>query len=194
LTIHTESEKKKGFLDRLPKLGRVSQFMLLIFGFLIIFIPLWLLNQQQPKIQAEAENTLTNLQKILSAEQTPKAKYEAELAQVTAETEPAKAMFPSAKQSPEILDSLRELAELNDIYVTQTKVSTATAAKSTGPVLSIMLGLRGQVSKFENFLLAVDTNLPTSQIKQVTFTVVETEGEYDTATVTIDILCYEGDK
>ncbi|HEX7365152.1 MAG TPA: hypothetical protein VF366_08305, partial [Dehalococcoidia bacterium] len=71
MTIHTESEKKKGFLDRLPKLGRVSQFMLLIFGFLIIFIPLWLLNQQQPKIQAEAENTLTNLQKILSAEQTP---------------------------------------------------------------------------------------------------------------------------
>ena len=192
--VHPESEKKKGFLDRLPRLGRVSQFILLIFGFLIIFIPLWLLNQQQPKTQAEAETTLTNLQKILSAEQTPKAKYEAELAQVTAETEPAKAMFPSTKQSPEIVDSLLELAALNDIYVTQTKVSTATAAKSIGPVLSITLGLRGQVSKFENFLLAVDTKLPTSQIRQVTFTTAGGIEEYDTATVTIDVLCYEGAK
>jgi len=189
-----ESGKKKSFLDRLPKMGRVSQLILLIGGFLIIFIPLWLLNQQQPQRQAELETSLTNLQKILSVEQTPKAKFEAELEQDTAEIEAAKAVFPSSKQTPEILDSLRELAELNDIYITQTKVLTATSSKSIGPVLTITLGLKGQVSKFENFLLALDTKFPTSQIKQLTFAVVGTEEEYDTATLSIDILCYEGGK
>jgi hypothetical protein len=185
-----ESEKKKGFLDRLPTLGRVSQLILLIGGFLIIFIPLWLLNQQQPQRQAESETTLTNLQKILSVEQTPKAKFETELAQDTAEIEAAKAIFPSSKQTPEILDSLLELAELNDIYITQTKVSTETPGKYIGPILTITLGLRGQVPKFENFLLGLDTKFPTSQIKQLQFIVAGTEEEYDTATMSIDILCY----
>jgi hypothetical protein len=190
MTQPEATEKKKGLLDRLPKLGRVSQLILLIGGFLVIFIPLWLLNQQQPERQAELETTLTNLQKILSVEQTPKAKYEADLAQDTAEIETNKAIFPSSKQTPEILDSLLELAELNDVYVTQTKVSTETPKKYIGPILTITLGLRGQVSKFENFLLGLDTKFPTSQIKQLTFTVVGTEEEYDTATLTIDILCY----
>jgi hypothetical protein len=189
-----DSEKKKGFLDKLPKLGRISQLILLIGGFLVIFIPLWLLNQQQPERQAELETSLTNLQKILSVEQTPKAKFEAELAQVTAEIETNKAIFPSSKQTPEILDSLLEMAELNDIYVTQTKVSTETPKDSIGPILTITLGLRGQVSKFENFLLALDTKFPTSQIKQLQFTVAGTEEEYDTATLSINILCYEGSK
>jgi hypothetical protein len=192
--IQPDQGKKKGFLDRLPKMGRLSQLILVIGVFLIIFVPLWLLNNDQPRKQAELETTLTNLQKILSVEQTPKAEYQAQLDQATAEAETSKSLFPSTKQTPEILDSLRELAELNDIDVTQTKVTTDTPAKSIGPVLTIQLGLRGQVSKFENFLLALDTKFPTSQVKQLLFTAAGTTSEYDTATVTINILCYEGSK
>jgi hypothetical protein len=48
------------------------------------------------------------------------------------------------------------------------------------------------VPKFQNFLLALDNKLPTSQIMKVTFTMVGEEGEEDTASITIDILCYEG--
>jgi hypothetical protein len=56
--------------------------------------------------------------------------------------------------------------------------------------LTITLNLKGQVPKFQNFLLALDTKLPTSQIKQVTFTVTGVEEEYDTAMLVFDVLCY----
>jgi len=184
------TEKKKGVLDRLPKLGRVSQLILLIGGFLVIFVPLWMINQQQPARQAELETTFNNLQRILIVGQTPKAQYEADLAQATAGTEAAKAVVPSPNQSPEILDILLQLAAQNDIYVTQTAVSTSTPSGSIGPVLTFSLGLKGQIPKFQNFLLALDTKLPTSQIKTVKFTVAQTGEEYDTASLAIDVLCY----
>jgi hypothetical protein len=187
-------EKKKGFLDRLPRLGRTSQLVLLIGVFLILFIPLMLISNQQPAKQIELKATLANLERILAAEETPKAKLEAELAQINAETEAAEAIFPNTSQSPEILDSLFELAELNDIYVTQTKVSTSQPKETIGPILTIQIGLKGQVPKFQNFLLALDDKLPTSQITKVTFTIAGEEGEEDTASITIDILCYEGSK
>jgi ABC-type transport system involved in cytochrome bd biosynthesis fused ATPase/permease subunit len=184
-------EKKKGLAERLPKLGRLSQLILLIGVFLIIFVPLWLLNQQQPGKQNELRATLANMNSILAVEETPKAKLEAELAQVQAETEAIRAIFPTTSQSPEIIDSLLEIAELNDIYVTQTKVSTSESEGEIGPSLTIQLGLNGQVPKFQNFLLALDNKLPTSQIVKLNFTVVGEEGEEDTANITIDILCYE---
>jgi len=192
--IQPEPEKKKGLLDRLPKMGRISQLVLLIGVFLILLIPLIVINNQQPAKQIELKATLANLNKILAVEETPKAKLEAELTQTKAETEAAQAIFRNTSQSPEIIDSLLELAELNDIYVTQTKVSTSQPKEAIGPVLTITLGLKGQVPKFQNFLLALDDKLPTFQIKQLTFTVAGEEGEEDTASITIDILCYEGSK
>jgi septal ring factor EnvC (AmiA/AmiB activator) len=187
------TEKKKGLADRLPKLGRLSQLILLIGVFLIIFIPLFLLNQQQPEKQNELKATLANLNSILAVEQTPKDKLEAELAQVEAEIEAITAIFPTTSQSPEIIDSLLELAELNDIYVTQTKVSIEEEEEEAiGPSLIIQLALMGQMPKFQNFLLALDNKLPTSQITKMFFTISADSGEEDYAIVTIDILCYEG--
>ncbi|MCJ7515733.1 MAG: hypothetical protein MUO89_07200 [Dehalococcoidia bacterium] len=189
-----ESEKKKGFLDRLPKMGRVSQLILLIGIFLVIFVPLLIINQKQPETQSGYQTMLANMQKIISGETTPKAKYESELAQATADAEAAKAAFPAPNQAPEILDSLLELAQSNDIYVTNTSITSATPKGSIGPVLTFTLGFKGQIPKFENFLLALDTKLPTSQIKQYTFTVATTAQEYDTATIGIEVLCYEASK
>ena len=187
-------EKKKGLADKLPKIGRLSQLILLIGVFLIIFIPLLLLNQQQPKKQNELKATLANLNSILAVEETPKAKLEAELAQVEAETEAIRATFPSINQSPEIIDTLLEMAELNDIYVTQTKVSSSEPEGAIGPTLIIQITLNGQVPKFQNFLLALDNKFPTSQITKLFFTIVGEEGVEDHANITIDILCYESNE
>jgi hypothetical protein len=185
-------EKKKGFLDRLPKMGRISQLVLIIGIFLVIFIPLFVISRQQPQRQAQLNSSLANLQKIVTIQQTPKTKFEADLAQATAATEAAKAAFPSPQGSPQILDTLLALAEVNNIYVTGTKVATTTPAGGLGPVLTITLNLKGQIPLFQNFLLGLDTKLPTSRIKQFTFTVTGVEGEYDTATVVMDVLCYGG--
>jgi hypothetical protein len=188
------TEKKKSLPERLPKLGRLSQLILLIGAFLIIFIPILFLDQQQSKRQTELKATLTNLNRILAVEETPKTKLEKELAQVTADTEAIKATFPNTSQSPAIIDSLLELAELNDIYIIQTKVSSSQAEKAIGPTLTIQLSLKGQVPKFQNFLLALDTKLPTSEIKNVTFTVAPAGQEYDTASVVITVVTYEGNR
>jgi preprotein translocase subunit YajC len=186
------TEKKKGLSDRAPRIGRLSQLILLIVVFIIIVAALWFINNKQSERQAELKSTLASLDRILTVEQTPKAKLEAELAQVTAETEATKAVFPSFNQSPAILDSLLKLVELNDIYVTQTKISTFKSENAIGPTLTVELKLRGQVPKFQNFLLALDSEFPTSKIKNVYFTIAGPEGEEDNATITIDILCYEG--
>jgi hypothetical protein len=185
-------KKKKGVLDRLPRLGRISQLVLVIGVCLVVFVALWFISNQLTTKQNELKGTWPNLQRILSTAQTPKDKFEAELAQATAGSEAAKAVYPRPNQAPEILDSLLELAEVNDIYFTGTQVATSTPTGSIGPVLTITLNLKGQVSLFQNFLLGLDTKLPTSQIKQVTFTITGAEGEYDTATVVMDVLCYGG--
>jgi hypothetical protein len=190
----SEPKKTKGILDRLPKLGRLSQLVLVIGVFLLVFVPLFVIKNQQPAKQNELRDTLVNMQKILSTSQTPKDTYEAELAQVTAENEAAKAAFPAPDQAPEILDKLLDLASMNDIYVTSTSVSSNTVKGAIGPKLTFNLGLRGQVPKFENFLLALDTQLPTSSISSFSFTIADSSSgqEYDTGRVTIEVLSYAG--
>ena len=182
---------RKSFLDRLPKLSRVSQLLLLIGIFLVLFIPLLLINQQQGQKQDQLRATLANLQKALAAEDNPQAKLQAELEQLQTETESARATYPHPDSSPEILDSLLELAELNDIHITSTSVATSQPKEAIGPVITVKLGLKGQVPRFQNFLLALDERFPSSRVKQLSFTIATEEGEEDTASLTIEIYCYE---
>lgn len=193
-----EPEQKKSFLDRLPKLGRVSQLMLIIGIFLILVIPLGTIYLQQPARQAGLKGALSNLETILEVP-TTEENLERELRQAEADLEAARADFLSPDQSPEIIDRLLELAESNDIDVTKAQVSIpeddeedADEGASQYPVLTFNLYLEGQVPKFQNFLLALDAALLTAEVKEVTFTIAEEEGEEDTATITIDVSCYEG--
>jgi hypothetical protein len=185
-------EKKKGFLDRLPKMGRISQLVLLVCIFALLFGALLFIRGQISKSQAELDGTMSNLQKITGVQQTPQAKFEADLAQAKADAEAVKASFPNPQGVPQIMDTLLELADANDVSITGTKIATATPPGSVGPVITFTLSLQGQVPKFQNFLLGLDTKLPTSQIKLATFTISEVEGEYDTASVTVEVLSYEG--
>jgi len=186
-------EKQPGVLERLPKLGRVSQLILIVGVFVLIFVPLLLIYQQQEPKQNEARASLSNTQKILSAAETPQAKFEAQLAEATATVEAARASFPKPDQAPEIIDTIIALAAANDIIVTRTSVSSATPAGSIGPVLTFVVGFKGQIPKFQNFLLGLDSKLPTSEIKAVSFIVAKEEGDYDSADVTINVLCYASD-
>lgn len=189
-----DPETQKRVTGRLPRLGQTSQLMLLIGAFLIIATPLWLLNQQQPEKQAELRTKLASLEKTLAAGETPKDRLEAELNRLQSDIEAARAAYPSITEAPDIMDSLLQLAKKSDIKVTSTRVSTSSPAKALGPTLTIELGLIGQVPKFQNFMLALDDKLPTSQITRASFNIASKAGEYDTATITIEIQCYEGRK
>jgi len=198
--IQPEPEEKKrvSLLDKLPKLGRASQLMLLVGIFLIVFIPLWVINQQQPARQVELRQELSNLEIILQTPTTKKETLEAEIKQVEARTEAAKAVFPSPDQSPEIINNLLELAESNGISVTETKVSTSTETitvsgnKIEYPAMTFNIKLQGQVPMFQNFILALDDNFPICEVNDVKFVIAAEEGEEDTASLKIDVFCYAG--
>ena len=194
------SKKKKGLRNRLPKLGRVSLLLLIVGIFLVIFVPMWRIYQQQPAKQADLKVTLSNLEKILSAERSSKGKLEVELNQAEAQLEVARAAFPNPDQSPEIIEGLLKLAESNGIYVTGTKIAASQRAlsKTEGAikwsVLTYDISLKGQMPKFQNFLLVMGRELPTAQVKGVTFQIAAKEGEEDTASLKIEVFCYEGSR
>jgi len=196
----SEPESQKGVLAKQPRLGGVSRLILVGGIFLILFIPLWLIHQQQPAKQAELRATLSNLQKVLAVQENPKEKFEAEIKQTEAELEAAKAVFPNPNQSPEIIEGLLKLAKLNDIAVTEIKESSSKKkigqdkSATEWPVLTFDIKLTGQVPKFQNFLLALDGKFTTCQIREATITIAKKEGEEDTASLKIDVFCYESSK
>jgi hypothetical protein len=207
--IQPEPQKeKKGFLQRLPlgrlpKLGRLSQLMLLVGIFLIVFIALWMVHQAQAPKQVDLESRRLILERVLAGsgkQEGSKDKLEAQLSSITAETETASAVFYTQDRGPEIMNRLLELAQLYDISVVKTEQSASDQTITIGDntvtyqVLTFTLDLKGQVAEFQNFLLALESKLPTSEIKEVTITVAEKKGEEDTATVNLDVFCYGSSK
>ena len=192
--IQPEEPGKKGnFLDRLPKLGWLSRLMLLVGIFLIIFVPLLMIYGQQPVTRAGLEHELSLLEKTLAAPVTKKELLEAERSQVEAEMEVAKEQFPAPAQVLEIIESLLELAEDNDIDVLGVTEPTwretvAEEGDTLGwPVSTFLIDVEGQVPQFQNFILALDNKLHTCQVREVSIEVASVEGEEDTATVVIDV-------
>jgi len=194
--------KSKSLAQRLPRLGRMSQLLLLVGISAIIIIVLWVVYQQQVPRRAELQETLITLQRAQATtpkQQASKESLMAQIRSIEAEPEVAGMLFSTTDQSPEILDKLLETALLYDIDVTGTKQSTSeqtmtiSKKKIKFQLLTYDLDLRGQVTDFQNFLLALDDKLPTSQISQVNISVADTEGEQDRASVTVDVFCYESE-
>ena len=193
-----EPEQKRSFLDRLPRVGRLSQFVLLVGIFLILFVMLSMIYLQQPARQAELERELSLLETILAVPMTQKEELEAEISQIEAETQVAREQFPAPAQAAEIVDTLLGLAEDNDIDVTVTQQARyqwtigEVEDAIVWPVTTFVVDLKGQVPKFQNFILALDDRLPACQVREVYMLVACVEGEEDTGTVIIDVFHYEG--
>jgi len=195
-----KKKQKKSIAEQLPKMGRASRIALIVGVFLIVFVSLIFVGNQQASRQAELRKNIVTLQRGLSTgtQADSQAKLEAQIRQAEAETEAARAVFPVADQAPEILDRLLRLAQANEVSVTRTSMAMSQRAIAIGgkqvkyDVFTFQLSLKGQVPKFQNFLLALDDKLPTSQISAVNITVAAKETEEDTASVTIEVLCYSG--
>jgi hypothetical protein len=149
------------------------------------------------------EHNLATLQRALAGAPKQEASRDTLNAQIRgleAQTEAARAVFYTTSQGPEMLDMLLKIAQVYDISITKTEQSTSkqvvttSTNKITLPVLTLSLEMKGQVSSFQNFLLALGSKLPTSQINDVTITLAAKEGEQDRANVKIDIFCYEASK
>lgn len=204
-TKDKEKERKKGILQRLPRLSRTSQTIIILALLVAMFLPTYLIYYQQPKMRATLQASLASLQKVLAAEETPKGKLEAELKKVEDETTAARAVYPDSSQVPELVNRLMALAKENGTTVTDTKVaitklpppkekSKTAPAERVDTILNIDLGLKGQVAQFQNFLLALDREFPTTRIKKVSFTIHSEEGKEDSCELSLLVLCYPQEK
>jgi len=204
-----KEKKKKGILDRLPRLSRASQTILILAMLVAMFVPTYLIYYQQPRTRASLQASLASYQKILAVEETPKARLEAELKKTEQEAIAVKASYPDPVKMPELVERLIGLAKENGITVTGTKVNVTTlpppkeTSKDKGKttpteridtILNIELGLKGQVAMFQNFLLALDKEFPTTRIKKVSFTIRSEEGQEDTSELSLLVLCYPQEK
>ena len=83
-------DKKVPPRRKMPRLGRVSQWALLIGIFLILFIPGRLMYQQQLLKQAELNREFANLQTVLSTPDTERDRLQVQIKQAEAELLAAK--------------------------------------------------------------------------------------------------------
>jgi cell division protein FtsL len=193
--------KEKSLAERLPKIGRVSQVILIVGIVAIIFIALYIMGNQMATEQDELRENITMSQRSISAgtEEAPRENLKAQIRQTEAETEAARAMFPAPEYLTEIMDGLMKLARSYDIEVTGTGVKLAQKKIKIGgeevtyDVYTISLSLRGMASNFQNFLLSLDDAMATSRINQVTMKLAAAENERDEAAVSLDIYCYKSD-
>jgi hypothetical protein len=175
------TKAKSSLFARLPRISPVLRIILFVGIFLIIAIPLFLIYSQQQARQAELNQQYPMLEKALGAlgtQESPevlKKRMDGDLKIAQNELGTIKAAFPNPDQIPEIIDSLIELAKANGIEITKTQVATSKSSISVGndvlehPVVVFNIDLRGQVPKFQNFLLALNSKFPTSELKVVNF-------------------------
>jgi cell division protein FtsB len=191
-------QKEKSLAERLPKIGRTSQVILIVGILVIIFIALYWVGAQQATQQDELRKNIVTLQRSVTAgtQEEPRDKMEAQIRQVEAETEAARAMFPASEQLTEIMDRLIKLARSYDIEVTSTGVTLAQKKLKIGAtelaydVYTISLSFQGMAPNFQNFLLSLGDEVTTSRINQVTIKLAPEENERDVATVSIEVYCY----
>ncbi len=178
----------------------VVRLILFIGIFLIIAIPLFLIFSQQQASQAEINHQYSILQKALGKQEAPetlKKGLDEEIEKAQNGLDTVKATFPITDRSPEIIDGLLALAKSNGIEITKTLVTTSKSSIEVGsdtmvyPVLTFNISLKGQVPKFQNFLLELNTKYPTSELKKVYFSIPEVEEAEDTAEVVLNVYSSE---
>jgi Tfp pilus assembly protein PilO len=191
--IRGAGKQKPTLFSRLPKLGRVSQLVLLIGVFLIIIIPLILIQNQQRLEQTEYEQQIALLQRILSTPYTQAATLEDELRQAETSLSIIKNKFPTQYYAKEALNDLFRIARSNGVAIVKASTSigeltlTEGSVKTTYPSLMCDLGIAGDSAKFQNFLVGI-RELETCRINSITINMAVDVKEEDSAMLDLQIL------
>jgi acetolactate synthase small subunit len=193
----SEAGKQKPTLSsRLPKLSKVSRLILLIGIFLIILIPLILIQNQQRAEQTDYEQEILLLQRILAKPTTQVSSIEDEISQIEASLNVIKNKFPAENRTAEVLDQLINLADSNEIYITSAATSIGEQTVVIGgeeityPSMNCFISIEGDSAKFQNFLTDID-ELETCEISTINISVSSTESGSDTADLDMNILLKE---
>jgi hypothetical protein len=195
----TKIDNKKSILSRIPKLGNTSQLIIIIGIFLIILIPMIIINLQQVPIQNQINKDIAAIQNILSTPLAQNADTIAEIKRTETEKLTLISRFASESSSSLIAEQLMQLAKKYNIVIgklqtSSSQVSMVVSQNSTKtidfPAISILLTMQGQAAQFSNYLIALEA-VPSAKISSIDIHLAQNKGEDDSAIIKLDILIYK---
>ena len=191
-----ETPKKTGnsILQRLPRLSTSIWLIVILCLFLIAMIPLATGYMAQSSQQQALRMQVSQLQSqydAVKAKMAGQASLSTDVGKLKAEADAATKLYEEGCDNLLSSQILMDLAWKNDVTITSMSVSSAQSKilDTTYPGFSYSLSLSGQVAGFQNFLIAVDKRFPSSQYQNITITPATVEGNLDSASISIQILC-----
>jgi len=191
-----QEPKKSGnsILQRLPRLSTSVWLIIILCLFLIAMIPLAMGYLEQASKQDALRLQVSQLQSqydAVKAKMAGQASLSTELGKLKAEADAATKLYEEGCDNLLSSQILMDLAWKNDITITSMGVSSSQGKilETTYPGFTYSLSLSGQVAGFQNFLIAVDKRFPSSQYQTINITPATVEGNLDSASITIQILC-----
>jgi hypothetical protein len=191
--ITEEVKQKKNIMDRLPKLSRVSLLIIFIGAFLIIIIPLIMVQNSEKAKQADYRQQVQMLENIVANPATQVSALEDDIRQAETRLDNYQNMFPAEINNTTAIDELILLADLNNVYVVKLTSSlrditvTSDGKKFVKPSLVCGLSVAGDSANIQKFLIELD-KVPPCTINTVTMSMALTESNMDTAIIDLQIL------
>lgn len=193
-TSEAPTNIKSGILKRLPRLSTSVWLIIIVCLFLIAMVPLTMGYMEQSSKQQALRQQIDQLQSqynAVKAKMAGQSSLSIEAGKLKAEAEDARKLYGEGCDNLKSSQALMDLAWKNDITIVSMTV-TPSQAKVLGtnyPALIYGLSISGQVANFQNFLIAVGKRFPSSQYLDITITPATVEGNLDTATIGVQIMC-----
>ena len=191
-----QEPKKTGnsILQRLPRLSSSVWLIIIVCLFLIVMIPM-AMNYMAQSSKQEALRVQVSQQQALydavKAKMAGPASPSTDVGKLKAEADAATKMYQEGCDNLLSSQVLMDLAWKNDVTITSMGVSSSQGniLEKSYPGFTYSLSLSGQVAGFQNFLIAVGQRFPSSLYQNITITPATVEGNLDTASISIQILC-----
>lgn len=194
--IAEEGKQKKNIMDRLPKLSRLSLLILFIGVFLIIIIPLILVQNTEKANQSDYRQQVQMLENIVANPATQVSALEEDIRRAETNLENYQNRFPEEINNTSAIDELVSLADLNNIYIVELTSSlqditvTKDKRKFVKPSLFCVVSVTGESANIQKFLIELD-KLPPCTINSVTISMALTESDTDAAIIDVQLLLRE---
>jgi len=173
----------------LPKIGRITQLILVLGIFVIVSGALFLIWRGQVETQENLKKDLALARTLLAKPPITLADLEDKIKAAEAELKATEALFPKLEQSLEITDSLIKLAERFNLRVTgmSTRVISKKIEKVDYQVINLELELQGSIASILGFIAKLVKELPAAEIASVSLDKAKTVRELDVGKIGLHV-------
>jgi hypothetical protein len=180
--------------SKLPRLSTSIWLLIIVALVLIVSVPMVTAYFDASSQQSALRDRLSKLQTQytgLQKELAPQASLTTQINQLRLDVEAAESVYGNACDSVEATRELIDLAWQYDITITSMS-SNAVTAKIKGKDYagtSYVIAMSGQVSNFQNYLMAIGNKFLTSEPLEIEIKPAQVQGTLDIATIKIFVVC-----